>query len=40
MIQLDLSMVWSGDILDGLVLYIVATIMLAMIFKKIIATLK
>ena len=29
-----------GDILDGLVLYIVATIMLAMIFKKIIATLK
>ena len=30
----------SGDILDGLVLYIVATIMLAMIFKKIIATLK
>ena len=30
----------SGDILDVLVLYIVATIMLAMIFKKIIATLK
>jgi hypothetical protein len=30
----------SGDILDGLTLYIIATIMLAMIFKKIIATLK
>ena len=30
----------SGHILDGLVIYIIATIMLAMIFKKIIATLK
>ena len=30
----------SGDILDGLVIYVIATILLAMIFKKIIATLK